>query len=216
MSKRSASDRRVEHTERGREADTKDAVLIAAAEAFVQRGYAATSIDDVAERLGATKGFVYHYFRTKGELFVGIHRRALDMVTDVVRREYEVAAPAPERLRRMSKAHATMMVREWALMRLAAQHAEMNLAREGRTRGSKIDEILGLRVAYEAMFETVIADGITAGSFRPADAGLMARAVLGSLNWMSVWVRPAERRSDREVDEIASTIADFTVRGLRG
>lgn len=60
----------------------RDAILEAAAAAFTERGYTATTIDDIADRLGATKGRVYHYYRSKADIFLDIHRYAMQRMLD--------------------------------------------------------------------------------------------------------------------------------------
>ncbi len=52
--------------------DGRKAILDAAAAAFARRGYLATSIDAIADELGATKGRVYHYYRGKAEVFLDV------------------------------------------------------------------------------------------------------------------------------------------------
>ncbi len=197
-----------------RQSAGRNAVLTAAAEAFTTRGYAATSIDDIADRLGATKGRVYHYFRTKGEIFVGIHRRALELAIDAVTPYTSGPASPRERLWAMAEAHAELMMNETSFMRLAVQHAEMTLASEGRTRQEQIDEVFSLRADYEERFEDVIAQGIEAGEFAGNDAGILAKAVLGSLNWMSVWYNPRVDGDVSRKQEIAESMANFVVGGL--
>jgi AcrR family transcriptional regulator len=49
-------------------------ILAAALEAFVERGYAATKLEDVARRAGITKGTMYLYFATKADLFEAVVR----------------------------------------------------------------------------------------------------------------------------------------------
>lgn len=51
---------------------TRTALLAAAYELFALRGYAATSLDDVANQAGVTKGGLYHHFAGKGELFEAV------------------------------------------------------------------------------------------------------------------------------------------------
>ena len=51
-------------------ADTRRALVASARRLFGQRGYTATSLDDVCERAGVTKGALYHHFRNKEDLFV--------------------------------------------------------------------------------------------------------------------------------------------------
>jgi AcrR family transcriptional regulator len=200
---------------RERQQMSREEVLDAAAEAFIARGYAATSIDDVADRLGCTKGRIYHYFRTKGELFLGVHRKALDLAIAAILPVMGEDGTAQQRLFDMCVAHARLMIEQTSFMRLAAQHAEMNLATEGRTREEAVGEIFALRASYESYFEKVIAQGVASGEFRPVDATLMARAALGTLNWMSVWYqpgRPGRQRTD--VRHIPQEFATFIVAGL--
>lgn len=198
-----------------RQIASRNEVLIAAADAFTERGYAATSIDDIADRLGATKGRIYHHFRTKGEIFVGIHRRALDISFEMLRLPSTTGETATERLHNMAVAHATLMMNDFTFMHLAVRHAEMELVSEGRTRQEDIDEILELRRRYEAQFERVIAEGISSGDFADRDSYLMAKAVLGTLNWMSVWYSPRPEHSDEYKKAIATDLADFVTNGLK-
>jgi AcrR family transcriptional regulator len=196
-----------------RQRASRDEVLDAAADAFTERGYAATSIDDVADRLGCTKGRVYHYFRTKGELFLGVHRKALEMALSAVQPAAEGGGTAAERLYGMAEAHARLMMEEASYMRLSVQHTEMGLALEGRTPNSASLEVLRMRQTYEALFETVIAEGTENGEFRPVNPGLMAKAALGSLNWITVWYRPGRSRT-APIKDTPAEFATFIVAGL--
>jgi AcrR family transcriptional regulator len=200
---------------RERQQMSREEVLDAAAEAFIARGYAATSIDDVADRLGCTKGRVYHYFRTKGELFLGVHRKALDLAMAAIVPVMEHEGSARQRLSDMCVAHARLMIEQASFMRLAAQHAEMNLATEGRTREDAVSEIFALRASYEGYFEKVIQQGVAAGQFRQVDAALMAKAALGTLNWMSMWYQPGKpSRTKADARHIPQEFATFIVAGL--
>ena len=61
-----------------RRKEARPAEIIAAAlEAFVERGYAATKLEDVARRAGITKGTMYLYFANKEELFKAVVREAV-------------------------------------------------------------------------------------------------------------------------------------------
>ena len=191
------------------------AILEAAAEAFFERGYAATSLDDVADRLGSTKGRVHHYFPTKGEIFIAIHRRALDLALNTVEPLATGPGSATERMRQVSIAHALLMMNESGFMRLSVQHAEISLATEGQPQDRSVREVFQLRKKYEALFEQIVREGIASGEFRDDDPAVLSRAALGALNWMAVWYRP-----DMDVDEerrtaIAESIATYITSGLR-
>jgi len=55
-----------------RKEDRPREIADAAFEAFAEKGYAATRIDDVAKRAGVSKGLTYLYFKTKEELFKAV------------------------------------------------------------------------------------------------------------------------------------------------
>jgi AcrR family transcriptional regulator len=74
---------RLSRTER-RE-NTRQELLNAAEACFVASGFHATSVDQVAERAGYTKGAVYSNFASKEDLFFGVYQRRVDQViTEVV------------------------------------------------------------------------------------------------------------------------------------
>ena len=64
---------------------TRQDLLTAAETCFVTRGFHATSVDEIAERAGYTKGAVYSNFTSKEDLFFGVYQRRVDHVlTEVV------------------------------------------------------------------------------------------------------------------------------------
>ncbi|CAM4334658.1 TetR/AcrR family transcriptional regulator [Kerstersia similis] len=60
-------------------------VLEAAAALFAERGYAATSVRDIGERVGLLGGSLYHYIKSKEALFVNIHDMALQVAEDRIK-----------------------------------------------------------------------------------------------------------------------------------
>lgn len=57
-------------------------ILIAAAQEFIDRGYAATTLSSVAGRLGLTKGALAHHFPTKDELLVGLAEQLKEAILE--------------------------------------------------------------------------------------------------------------------------------------
>jgi AcrR family transcriptional regulator len=195
-----------------RQQASRDEILHAAADAFTARGYAATSIDDIAERLGCTKGRVYHYFKTKGDLFLAVDRLAMDTVISSAAPIATGPGTATARLHAMAAAHARLLMNQYSFMRAAESHAEMTLVTEGRTREDALVAVLDRRDHFESLFEDVIAEGIANGEFLPADPSLLVKAVLGAVNWIGIWYRP--EGGAHGVEEIAERFATFVTRGL--
>lgn len=191
-------------------------ILDAAAQAFSERGYAATSIDDVADVLGCTKGRIYHYFRTKGELFIGIHHQGLQWALEAVGPSAQRSDLDPaEKLRAMLHGHAMHMIEHYTYTGAAQFQIELSLANEGRSKDAAMAEILKMRRKFEDYYLTVVKEGIAAGAFRDTDAHLVVKALLGSVNWMHVWYRPAARENAAQREHIASVLADTGVSSLR-
>ena len=65
-------------------AATRASLLAAARELFGERGYAATSLDDVAAQAGVTKGALYHHFHGKADLFAAVFEQVEREVSDQV------------------------------------------------------------------------------------------------------------------------------------
>lgn len=191
-------------------------ILDAAAMAFSERGYAATSIDDVADVLGCTKGRIYHYYRTKGELFIGIHRQGLEWALEAVGPTAERTDLAPaEKLREMVRRHALHMMEHYTYMGPGQGQIEMNLAGEGRNQDAAKAEILAMRRKFEDYFLKTVKEGIAADVFRDTDAKLVTKAVLGSVNWMHVWYHPGGARDTAAHRErIATVFADYALGGV--
>jgi AcrR family transcriptional regulator len=191
--------------------DRREEVLAAAAGCFMRRGYEATSMDDVAEALGATKGRVYHHFRSKPELFFEVFRRAMSILMKEVAVHAKGPGQAAERMRRMAKAHVLCMMESQTFQRTLTLGAD--LYRFGETSAEHktvLEELMDIRRAYEDVFRHTFEDGLADGSLKAPDASLAMRTLLGAINWVAVWYtpRPGETREHRErlAEEIAETV----------
>lgn len=190
----------------------KEAILEAAAEAFMTSGFNGTSIDDIADLLGATKGRVYHYFRSKADIHIAI----VSSIVDLMLEEMSEIATGPgtpsERLQLMAERHARLLLERPSFARVALIHTENYVTRSQRQERAQ-KQILAVRAAYEQCFRDVVREGIDAGEFRDVDVRLAVKPVLGALNWVALWYRRDEERLT--VDQIAIELATFAVAGLR-
>ncbi|WP_131737953.1 TetR/AcrR family transcriptional regulator [Actinomadura roseirufa] len=191
-------------------------ILDAAATAFSERGYSATSIDDVADVLGCTKGRIYHYFRTKGDLFIGIHLQALEWALEAVGPTAEREDLGPEqKLREMVHHHAMHLMNRANYMGPAQYQIEMNLASEGRNKDEQMAQILKMRRQFEAYYVAVVKEGVETGVFRGGDVNVLVKAMLGTVNWMHTWFRPGgPKDTAAERSRTAAELAEYAVRGV--
>lgn len=195
------------------ETDSRSEIVTAAAECFMRKGYDKTTIDDIADALGATKGRVYHHFRSKSAIFFAVYREAMRYCFDAVEPIVTLPLPASERLRQMCFAHAMVMMTRLSFQRGIKQGLEIYMRGPTTEVERKVyQELLGLRDRYEGLFRDVLAEGVRDGTLRAADIPLTGRTVLGALNAVPDWYRP---RSDGEAAEsIAAKMADILMAGV--
>lgn len=175
-------------------------------------GFAATSLDDIGDNYGATKGIIYYHFRNKTTLFFAVQRRAMELTRDAVEGSAKGPGSSRERLHAMSKAHTLLMMERLAYLRVAAQGLEYHLrTRTTAEERHELAEITTLRDRNERLYFDVVSAGIESGEFRRADPRIAVKVLLGALNWTSRWYqpRPQETRADRE--KLAEEIAQFAV-----
>lgn len=196
-------------------ADRRIDILDAAARAFMRQGFAATSLDRVSDEIGSTKGAIYYYYRSKSELFFAVHRRGMELTQAAIRPSFDAKLPARERLHGMAVAHTILVIDHLAYLRVIAQGLEMHLLeRTNESERAELAEVAALREANENLYIRVIKDGVGAGEFRPVDAKLAAKPLLGALNWTSRWYQPRAEETQAAKKRLAEQIADFVVAGL--
>jgi AcrR family transcriptional regulator len=193
----------------------REEIVRAAAEVFMEFGFAASTIDAVANRLGATKGRIYHYFGSKADLFFEVQIAAMERL----RREVEPLACGPgspaERLRAMAFRHTMIMLEHLPIQKVSVQGLERQLlgAAIGRhTR--KLRDIIRRRDEYEQLFAEVIDEGVRLGLFVDLPPRLATKPFFGALNWLTVWYTPRRLQSKNDLAELARMLAEFVMRGI--
>ena len=182
----------------------KREILRGAAAAFRDKGYAATSVRDIARRLSMTPGNLYYYFRNKQEILYFCQDYSLEVLLREARRVVRTAVPAEEKVRRLVRAQVLCMLDE---LHGSAGHIEFHAMPKGRLR-----RIIRRRDEYERMVRAVVEEGVRTGRFAPCDPKLVTLAILGAVNWTARWYRA---EGERPPEEIAAAFADYLVRGLR-
>ena len=196
---------------------SRDEILQAAAELFMEFGYAATSIDAVAERLGATKGRIYHHYRSKSDLYFDVQVAAMNRVFEAVEPIARQPGGAVQRLAAMALCHARILLTELPMQKVAVQGLERQLLGNslGNTPVSKrLRAVVKMRDDYERLFAEVIDDGIREGAFIDLPPRLATKPFLGVLNWATVWYSPRRLQSAESVDDLARVLAEFALRGI--
>jgi AcrR family transcriptional regulator len=191
-------------------------ILDAAAEAFMELGFEAASIDHIADTLGVTKGNIYYYYKSKMDLFFAVHRRAMESNFDRLRPLAAAAElPAHQRLYRMVRAHALQMMEQTPYQRVTVQGLDMyQTASTTAAQRDQLDVLVAMRDEYESLFTETVGEGVKTGVLRDVDPRLATRTLLGSLNWITMWYRPRPTDSAASREHTAEEVANQLLGGL--
>jgi TetR/AcrR family fatty acid metabolism transcriptional regulator len=173
-----------EHKERRRQA-----ILDAAMEVFLGRGYQVATINDISSECGMSVGAIYRYFRNKGEIMLTLVEERLGRTPELFARLTETAGDPWERLDRcVDLFTSALRVRHPATGRLLLV-TMAEAVQDGEVRRGLHNRFSAL-VTY---LEGIIKDGVAVGLFRPdVDAVALAAVLMSAADGVAVyWVTGA-------------------------
>jgi AcrR family transcriptional regulator len=161
---------------------TRDEILFAAAQIFSQKGFHATSMQDIAEAVNLQKASLYYHVSSKQEILVDVLDRALDLLIANMEEVMNRPLPPDEMLRQAMRAYLVTILENRDLSSvLLLEHRSLNP--EQRTRH------VPRRDRFEKLWRDLIQRGQQEGNFCSSDPAMTARALLGALNWAITWYR---------------------------
>ncbi|TFU13876.1 TetR/AcrR family transcriptional regulator [Thermus tengchongensis] len=182
---------------------TKDRILEEAARLFTQKGYEATSVQDLAEALGLSKAALYHHFRSKEEILYEVSLLALRGLVEAGERA--LGEPDPKRaLLAFMQGHARFFEENYPFFVTMLQGIQ-SLSPERRA------QTVALRDRHEGNLRRILRWGMEEGAFRQVDVALAGRAILSMLNWMIRWFRPG---GPLRAEEVAQFYFELVLKGL--
>ncbi|MFE9563916.1 TetR/AcrR family transcriptional regulator [Streptomyces sp. NPDC006487] len=172
--------------------DAARRLLVAAVEAFAERGYHATTTRDIAGRAGMSPAALYIHYKTKEELLHRISRIGHDKALHILDTAACGPGSAAERLDAAVRSfvgwhaahHTTARVVQYELDALAPEHRS---------------EIVALRRQSDAAIRRILADGVEAGEFFVPDVPGTTLAVLSLCIDVARWFSADGRRTPEEV-----------------
>jgi AcrR family transcriptional regulator len=184
----------------------KEQVIRKAAELFREKGYAASSMRDLAQKLGIEAASLYSHIKSKEEILQNLcfdmaaeFRKSLDDVE-------KLNVSSGEKLKRGIIGHIHVMAKD-----LTASAVFMNEHRH--LSQPWLRQFLLLRINYINRFKEIIEEGVRNGEFKSSiDRKLSVMTLFSSLNWMPMWYDPSSAINSTELGE---QLADMLVNGLK-
>ena len=178
-------------------------ILRAAGRQFRIRGFVETGMRDIAEAAELSPANLYNYFQGKHEILFFCQDSSLDRMIAALDKARRIKGSNSERLGFVIIAHLRCLLDE---IEGSAAHLLTNSLPPRQQR-----YLVAKRDRYELGVRNLISSGMRSGEFAPGEEALIARAILGALNWSVQWFRPD---GEMTADEIAEKLADYLVRGL--
>ncbi|MGE0151036.1 MAG: TetR/AcrR family transcriptional regulator [Reyranellaceae bacterium] len=166
-------------------AATRRKILDAAARTFRDKGYAATTLNDIADAAEIRAASLYYYFRSKEDLLEAVFGIGMQRVVDAVRQR-SAALPADatlaQRIQVAIEAHLEMLLQQ-------GDYTSANIRIFGQVPKSVQRKQLPLRENYAEFWRELLEKAQRAGEIRAdIDLGITRMLILGTLNWCTEWV----------------------------
>ncbi len=169
---------------RKRAEDRRREILQVAARLFRAQGYAATSLEEVADAIGITKAAIYYHFTSKDEVLFEMRDRIVRESLVRVRRIVESDETPVVKMERILTGHLETL--------LANLDANVVFHREvGFLPRDRESEVRKREREHDLMLRRVYREGAEAGDFPAIDAAIAVNFLLGACNMTYRWYKPS-------------------------
>jgi len=189
-----------------RDDDVRARIFAGALRLFSQRGFAATSLREVAEEAGASKPMIYYYFGSKEDLYGSIVQEILEEMATAIRQRLAPGAPPHERLLEFCRAYLDYFMSNEDVIALVLREV-FGLGDAMR----RFSETLGEQVRRP--LDEILEAGMESGVFHVDHVGRCATAITGVLNMFILAHVFGGTRLD--ADDIVHQV-EYYAAGLRG
>ncbi len=176
-----------------------------AAKVLYEKGFEATSMDDIAEAVDLTKGGLYYYIKGKKALLFAIMTFAMERIENEVLGPSRREEDPGKRLAQILAGHARLVLKETSPMTILANEDE-GLEAEYREKMRKRK-----RAYVDFLRDTITAVLSEQGREGEIDAAVAAHSALGVMHHIVRWYRPGTLM---EPDRLIEQLTAFTLHGL--
>ena len=171
----------------------RDAVLRAAASAFIREGFANTSMDDVAKSLRISKPTLYQYFPSKEDILYACHELSMCHAEAGLALARETGGSGLDKLLTFLRRYMGGMLGEFGNCPVLTNVDNLSPARRG--------EVVNRRAKISAAARRFINEGVRDGSVRACPPRLAALFTLGAVNYIPLWYRDSGPNTPEEIVE---------------
>ncbi len=178
-------------------------IIEAATRCFQDKGYVATTLNDIADVVQLQKPTLYHYIKNKNELLFLVLKNTAESYNHALESVVSSRVSPSEKMDRAIKQHIRLQLEHPGTVTLFRDVGELD-----RPYRREIRQALK---RYRELLQEIIRTGIEGGQFRAQDASMAARFVLGAINFVHRWYRP---EGPRTISEIAAFYSHMILTSL--
>lgn len=170
----------------------REKILQCAVDLFYEKGYLPSTMDTIAEQLGATKPFVYYHFKSKIDLLNEISLRATKEWLAI---SVRVMAQPLDPVHKLA-----LLAREFTMIVLEMyKHVSIYFREQLNLPEAVADEIAQMRRKIDSHVRSILEEGKNAGVFVFEDLALASHVVTGMVSYVFAWYREPSRQSKEHI-----------------
>jgi AcrR family transcriptional regulator len=187
----------------------REELVRVAATVFQEKGYQASTLNDIAEQLGTDRASLYYYVSSKEDLFQEVVRGVLDANVKEANRIVKLDEPAAEKLNQLIRCLMLSYESNYPFTYVYIQE-DMGRVTNVDTEWAKGMSRQTRR--FESIVKEVLRDGIAARELRgDLSVDVATNALFGMLNWTHRWFKPGRGTSG---EEVAATFSQIFLDGV--
>jgi AcrR family transcriptional regulator len=179
-------------------------IIQAAAQIFRQKGFHATSMQEIADAVHLQKSSLYHHVPSKQDILLAILDQALDLLIADMQSVVDSDLPPEDKLRRAVHVYVDRLTED-------ADLATVLLMEHRSLEPDLKDGHIERRDRYEALWRQLIEEGMHQKVFRQMDSKVAGFALLGVQNWMLTWYRT---EGGMQAADLADLFVDVFLKGF--
>src|SRR5690625_4977225 len=174
---------------------------------FDEKGYSETSIQDIVDCLGVTKGTFYYYYKNKQELLNDINLNFIEYML-----EQQRTIVSNENNSGEDKIYNIIFM-VISSIRTRKQHARIFIREMRHMENTNLNEIKQIRKEFKMNIQQLVDDGIKTGEFKHnLNSYIISLGIIGMMNWTYYWYDPAGEVS---AEEVANIFMDMIRTGIK-